>query len=466
MKTKADYLARAESVIAEYPKAALAYQVRDPRLLAMLESMATMLSMHSMEQDVAAMEPWTKARDVTVLADAAVKGVLPFGTPMRVSLLVQNVTTVAFSVLTGRRLLDQRGRVYVVTTGANVPANGSATIQAIQQTESVTAHTVTANQAFYRVPVSAPEDGYIAGILVADDQGNLFEYTPEFTNLEAGQQIFHLESDENRQISVVFGSNYVGGYQPSVGEVMQITVQATEGEVELSSGASFAFEHATTVAESGAKITLSAVLTPGADPMDIATLREVTSYPSLYDASAVYLGNFDFLLRRHLSPFRFLAVWNEQLEEKVRSASVDNINCLFVAAKKDGVADATLQEDIERVILAADNSYRVRWVVVQESEISVSITLQVPDVYDSAAIEQQAREIVLAQYGRDSAWAKRGLGRVLYRRITSLLQSGIQACQAEEADIQVTVQDTGTILPETYRYVSQNSLTISVETTQ
>jgi len=462
VKTKADYLARAEAVIADYPKAALAYQVRDPRLLAMLESMATMLSLHSMEQDTAAMEPWTKARDVTVLADAAVKGVLPFGTPMRVSLSVQNITATAFPVLTGRRLLDQQGRIYVVTTGATVPANGTATIQAVQQAPTLITHTVSANQAFYRIEVPAPEIGYIAEVRVADSLGNAFTYTPEFTNIEIEQRVFHLESDENRTLAVVFGADAIGGYQPNVGEVLNVTAQVTEGDITLSEGSTFVFEYATTLAESGAKITLTAVTQPGAAPMDIATLREITSYPSLYDGSAVYNGNFDFLLRRNLSPFRFLAVWNEQREEEVRGPNVDHMNRLFIAALKDGVDTATLRAAIERVVYAADNSYRIRWVEVAESEIPVTVNLQVPDVYDSGAVQQQAREIILAQYGRDSAWAKRGSGRVLYRRVTSLLEDAIQACQADEADIQVVVQDDAVLLPETYRYVSETSLVVNV----
>lgn len=466
MKTKAEYLARAEAAIAEHPNAALAYQVRDPRLLAMLESMATMLAMHSMEQDVAAMEPWTKARDVTVLADAAAKGVLPFCTPTRVSLTVQNVTPTAFDVATGRRLLDQQGRVYTVTVGATVAANGTATVEAVQRTETILSHTVAVRQPFYRIDIPSPGIGYIAGVQMTDDQGNVFRYTPEFTNVEIGERIFHLESDESRSLAVVFGAQSVGGYQPSVGEVMNVVIAVSEGDIALSSGASFVFEYATTVHESGAKISLAAILAPGAAPVDINTLREITSYPSLYDTSAVYLANFDFLIRRTLAPFRFLSVWNEQREEEVRGASLDSMNALFIAARKDGVDDATLRADIERIVMAADNSYRIRWVAVQELEVPVTVVLSVPDVYDRLAIARQAREIILEQYGRDSTWAKRGSGRVLYRRITSLLQSRIEASRAEDADIVVTVADEATLLPETYRYVSTASLSITVENTQ
>ena len=142
------------------------------------------------------------------------------------------------------------------------------------------------------------------------------------------------------------------------------------------------------------------------------------------------------------------------------------MNALFIAARKDGVDDATLRADIERIVMAADNSYRIRWVAVQELEVPVTVVLSVPDVYDRLAIARQAREIILEQYGRDSTWAKRGSGRVLYRRITSLLQSRIEASRAEDADIVVTVADEATLLPETYRYVSTASLSITVENTQ
>lgn len=463
MKTKDEYMAKAKAAITEYPKAALAYQVRDPRLLASLEAMATMLSLHSMEQDTAAMEPWTKARDVTVLADAAARGVLPFGTPMQVTLSVENVTATSFEVLTGRRVLDQQGRAYVVTLGATIPANGSTTIKAIQRSEVAFAHTVTTNTPFYRVDLAKPDIGYICEVALADANANTFTYTAEFTNIEVGQRVFHLESDENRDLAIVLGSKAVGGYQPSVGETLRITVYSTEGEISLSTGAAFVFEYATTLAESGAKISLVSVEVSGEGPMDIATMREIANYPSLYDASAVFLSNFDFLLRRNLSSFRFLSVWNEQKEEDVRGPSVDNINTLFVSAVKDSVDEATLKAEVERVIRTADDSYRVRWVTAAETAIPVSVVLTIPDAYDSEAVRQQARELILAQYGRDSAWAKRGQGRVLYRKVTALLEDGIQACQAEESDIEVTVTDDAAILPETFRYVSVASLVITVE---
>lgn len=454
---------KATSAISEFPSAALAYQVQDPRMMALLRAMATQLSMRSQEQDVAAAEPFTKSRDMTVLANAAVMGVLPFASPAVMSLQVQNVSAVGFDALSSRRVLDQQGRNYITTKGATVPANGNATIEVEQRTESSFVHTVTAGEAFYKIPVPAPDIGYIADIRVTDASGTLFTYTPEFTNIELDAQIYHLESDENRQISVVFGAKAIGGYQPVTGDRFTITVVTTEGEVTLSAGSPFVFEHATTLAESGAKLTLTAVASTGSNPLDVSALREVTNYPALYDRSAVFLGNFDFLVRTSpLAPFRFLSVWNEQREEEVRSADQANINCLFVAAVKDGVTDDALHEQIEKLIRKADNSYRYRRVAVVEVPIPTTVTLSVPDVYDREAVKKQASEIVLAQYGRESKWAKKGSGRVLIRRLTTLLQNNIVACQAEDADVKVTVTDEATIFPESYRYISAASLVVNV----
>jgi hypothetical protein len=190
----------------------------------------------------------------------------------------------------------------------------------------------------------------------------------------------------------------------------------------------------------------------------------MSDYPSLYDTSAVYLGNFDFLVRRNLSPFRFLSVWNEQTEEVVRGPNVDNINTLFVAAMKDGVADAALRAQIKAVILKADDSYKVKDVTVVEVPIPLTVAARVHSVYDFEQVRQQIREQILSTYGRDSAFAKSGQNRILYRSVYDLLSRNVPALQGVRADIQVEVDDLATnIPPEHYRFVSEASLTVTVD---
>lgn len=464
MKTKADFQDAIAAAISGYPLAAQRYQARDPILLAQLDAMATMLALYSAEQDVAAMEPFTKARDVTVLADAAVKGILPFGSPQRARIAVANSSAVPLVINAGRRLQDMQGRTWVVDTGATVAPSATGTVTAYQRDERTITHTVTASQPFYRIEVTQPQSGrYIASVRVVDGSSNEYTYQPDFVNVETGATVFNLLTDEARKLYVEFGATGLVGYQPGAGESFSIIVTETEGAVSLSPGSQFAFEYSTSLYDAGAKLTLDAVLSPGAAPMDIATMREVTAYPSIYSSNAVYLASFDFVIRRKLSPFRFLSVWNEQVEESVRGASVNNINTLFIAAQKDGVSSGTLQSQITAIVKAADDSYKLSFVSVVETTIAVAITAYVSTAYDFTAVEQQIRELILANYGRDSAFAKRGRSRILNKAVYDLLEANVPALQGAISDFDVTITNPiGGVLPEEYRYVSTGSLTITV----
>jgi len=227
-------------------------------------------------------------------------------------LLVANGNSTAFSLATGRTILDRQGRRYVVESGVTVPANSSATVVVNQYSERTFNHTVTVSQPFYMIEVPKPVTGSsIAKVQVEDSQGNPFEYRAEFVNVDAGLRSFHLLSDEQQRLYIEFGADSLAGYQPSAGEIFAITITDTEGEFPLAAGSRFAFEYTGSPLESQITVMLDAVLSPGAAPMSIGAMREISAYPSVYNSSAVYLGNFDFLIRRNLGPFRFLSIWNE-----------------------------------------------------------------------------------------------------------------------------------------------------------
>lgn len=426
--------------------------------------MAAMLAMYSTEQEVAALEPFTKARDMTVLADAAVKGVLPFGVATVVRILVVNNSATGYTIQVGRRLRDSRGRIWSVTVGSAIPANGSAIIEAEQASTSSFTHTVTASRSFYRISVPDPENGHIVGVNLRDAASAEFKYIAEFVNVALGDKVFHLQSDEYRKLHIQFGAANTAGYQPATGETFTVDVKETEGDITLPTTTLFSFEYTSSVYESGARLTLSEVVSPGAAPMDIATMREVCSYPSTYDGNAVYLGNFDFLIRRNLSPFKFLSIWNEQREEEVRGASQNNINTLFVAARKDGVLDAALRTSIAAVINNADDSYRIKHVSVMDVQIALDVQIYVQSVYDFEAVKQQAESLLLAAYGEDSAWAKRGEATILYKEVYDLLTTNIQGLRDRDSDMKMAVGvEALDIFPEQFRYVAPASLNVTVE---
>lgn len=465
MKTKRDFQQALAAEISNYPRAAELYRARDPKMLASLDAMAAMLAMASGEQEVAAAEPFTMARDATVLADASAKGVLPFGLPTEVQVLVENAGTAPFNLATGRRLLDIQGRVFVVVAGVTAPAGGSVVVALRQQAERSFDHTVTVTAPFYQVEVpSAGEGQTIVSVRVVQTASGIeFEWRPEYVNVAAGAYTFQLLTDEDRRLLVEFGAEGLVGYGANAGETYTITVTDTEGDITIAAGSTFAFEYSALPGEDAVKMTLQEVAARGRAALDVPTLRTISRYPSIYDESAVFLGNFDYLVRRNLSPFRFLSVWNEQVEETVRGPDVDNINTLFVAGMKDGVDDDVLFDQIKAVILRADDSYKVRKVVVEEVELPITVVARIHSVYDSQQVEQQIREQVLLTYGRDSEFSKSGQNRVLYRSVYSLLTRTVPALQGARADIEVSITDPAVnVPPEHYRYVSAASLTVVV----
>ena len=79
MYTKADFQEAIANSIANYPTIAPLYHAGDPRIRQHLDAMATMLAMFSSQLEVAQTEQYEKARDSTVLADAAMRGIIRKG---------------------------------------------------------------------------------------------------------------------------------------------------------------------------------------------------------------------------------------------------------------------------------------------------------------------------------------------------------------------------------------------------
>lgn len=463
--TREDFQAAIAAEISNHPTAAQFYQAGDPRLLAQLGAMATMLTMVSQQIDVQSMEPFVKARDTTVLADATMKGILPFARPARVVLTVKNVDTVnGLTISIGRRLIGEQGRVYVAETGAAIAAGATGTISARQMTTRTFRHTVVGSVPFYGVQIPAPTDAEqeISGVLVSIE-GVQYPYTPEFSNLAANEPGFVLETDEQRRLFAKFGWRDTFGVQPGNGTNIDFIIEETCGVSSLTAGQAFTFESATLPADQKAEIKLASVTFPGSNPVDIQTMREWAQYPSTYDASAVYLGNFDFLVRRNLPNIRFLSVWNEQIEESVRGASVANINCLFIAAGMDLVDPAWLVSAITNIIASADDSYRIRFVSVVDVPVAVTVNAQVSVVHDPDDVAAKIKAVLLGLYGRDAAAVKQGMMVPNHKRIYEALRNGIPALQDAASDVQISIPAPNPALkPEHYRYVSEASMTVTV----
>ncbi|AIY41972.1 hypothetical protein LT85_2814 [Collimonas arenae] len=226
--------------VSQFPELAALYQVGDPRLLQAQSAIAQMMAMMSQQLEIGAMEPFDKVRDSTILADASLKGLMPMAIPARVRVRVENPTGAPFSIAAGRGLLDSSGRMYVADLPVTVPADGAGYAELLQKQVRTIAHTVSVSQPFYKIEVSQPSDGrFISGISIADASGTPYIYSVEFTNVANGDKVFHVECDECRRLFVVFGYAGYVGYQPSVGEVLTLTVYEATGDVRPDAGSPF-----------------------------------------------------------------------------------------------------------------------------------------------------------------------------------------------------------------------------------
>ncbi len=473
MKTRQDFVAVIDRTADKYDQIAALRRAGDPRYFQQQEAMATMFAMLSQQIEIGMMEPFDKVRDATVLADAALKGIIPKASPARVRLKVTNINkAAAFTIAAGRRLTDANGHIYEVDRPVVVPPAksdtepGVATVEAIQRTVRKIVHTVTENKGFYTIEVPPAEDGRkLASIAVENASGVPFRFTPGFVNVWPGDRIYHVESDAYRRLFVKFGLVDVVGYQPIVGEKLTLIITESVGDVRPAIGSPFSLEYAYTPADGLVAIEFAELMIAGYDPIGMAELRELCRYPSTYDDSAVYLGEFDFLVRRQFPNLPFLSIWNEQIEEQARGANMDNINRLFLSMQVPAGADkAATFSVVKKIILGADDSFDIKEVAPVELPIAVSVTAQISRIHDVEGVKAQIIQAVLAEYGRDSAMAKRGMVQVQFKRIYDYLRLSIPALQDAGSDFSVAIAPpTVALMPEHWRYVSTASLTVTIQ---
>ena len=489
MLTKEDFQNAIQNSLARYPSVQALYEAGDPRIRQHLDAMAAMLSLFSSQLEVAQTEQFEKTRDSTILADAAMRGIVRQGKAARARILVKNSGKTTFTVESGRTLIDSSGRTWRAETSVAVPAGGSGTFEATQRSVRTMTHTVEGSEPFYAIEIPTEDDeSYLCGIAVSDADG-AYEYRARYVNTEVGERVYHVEADDRQRVYVRFGYEDVVGVQPPDGTVITLQLSFTNGDIEVGYGAPFAFEFTMSPAESALELTMDAMLSVGEAPISMTVLRDLAKYPSVYRDEAVFLGEFGFLVRRNFPNLQFLSVWNETMEESARGPNVDNVNALFVAClSPDGqekileeesseepvtpveIAESDLtetQQKIRRLILNADDSYRVRFFTPIVSKIRMKVSATVSTSYIVSDVKAKIVEAILAEYGKESAASRRGMSNPLYRDVYSLLTSKIPALTDGEADLTLSVLDYSdpmSVRPELWRYVDEESLTVTVTT--
>ena len=484
MYTKADFQNAIAESIENYPTIAPLYKAGDPRIHQALDAMATMLAMFSTQIETAQAEQFDKTRDGIVLADAAMRGIVPRGTASRVRIKAVNDGESAFVVPTGRTLIDSNGRYWKAETTVTIPAGKAAFFEASQLRYTKISHTVSGAEPFYAIEVpQADDDSYICSVSVADADGD-YEYRNRYVDNEAGERIYNIEADDRQRLFVRFGLANVVGTQPREGTQFTLTVGYTNGEVTVTYGSPFQFEYLESVNDSSVTLTMESQLVTGSAPISMDVMRDIAKYPAVYQDNAVFLGEFGFLVRKHFPDLQFLSVWNETMEEQARGPNVDNVHAMFVACLSADGKEKTIQQSgqeepeveeipeealtdtqkaIRRVILSADDSYRVRFFTPVISHIKVSVEASVPSAYVTTDVANQIKELILTNYGKDSAAARRGNQKIPNRDLNALLRENVMALRDAGGDFLATAQALTLTRPERWRYVTEDSLSVSVE---
>lgn len=465
MYSKDDFKEAIKNAFLQRESTAALYHAGDPRIMQTLEAQATMLSMLSQQIEVAMQEPFVKSRDATVLADAALKGLIFTAKPCQVKVKVTNNSAREIRIASGRYVIDSVGRYYKVLAPVSVNRNEQALLSCEQIQVETQSHRVTDSHPFYAIDVTEPKDGSYISALQLKVNGQLFTPSYKFNGIGKGEKVFHVDSDEFKRLMIKFGAHNIIGYQPADGDVVEIEKYLTFGEIVPQFESPFSFQYIEHEDEYKLKLEMSELIVAGTSPVDMATLRELVRYPSTYDTNAVFLGEFDMLLRAKFKNLAFLNVWNEKREELARGANVNNVNMLFVSfALPIGTSlnKSAVQNQIISTLKDADDSYGVKFVEPVVEKIRITVTGSIARIYDNAQVVAQIKDVILAEYGQNAYSTKQGKVVVKNKEVSDLLQDKVAAIGDSRGDFKVNVAELTNRNPEVFRYADNDSIVVNL----
>lgn len=463
------------SALNDYPDIAERYLVGDPTVTAMLTVVQELAIALSADNDVNIIEPFIKSKDRTIIADAINKGILPVATPCQSTLVIENESDTSISLSQGRIIEDGTGRQWRLLSAVTIAPGSSQTVICEQSTVLVTTTTIQNSEPFYRFSLPVVEDAYIAGIAVKNKTTNtVFNYTPKFMNTMAGDAVYTIFSDDFKSLVVMLGDSDRVGQTVQAGDQYEITITQSYGYVDITGLKQASLEQI--FADNERYLNLyfkyGGLVRSGTDPLSVSQLRLLASYPSTYDQNAVFMGNFDMLVRSHfMSRFGYMAIWNETTHEKFYGASVDNINHLNLAVVANNPAEQeTLVNDIRLLVAKADSllESRVRTMNVVDRPYQVTINAVLSGVHDTDNVKTQITELLLSRYGKGTISASHpntdGFNR---QEIATLIRTNIPAFQDRISDFTVIGEDTtnNKIKPHEWLYVSRGSIHINISRT-
>lgn len=478
MPTQSELEKRMVQIAQDYPEIAERYRAGDPQVTVQLRSMAGFIAEVGQDVEVATIEPFIKSTDRTILADATNKGILPVATPCQHIVTIKNNGTTTVSLSTGRIIEDNAGRPWRLLNGATVPAGQTVEATAEQSTQRTINYDVAFTETFHQVILDIQPELYLSAVAIWDNSNpvNTYSRKPRWMNVAKGEAAVVIKTDSMQRIIVEFGDSDRVGMTANAGQKLFFMLTMSFGAIEANKLKEASLQ--TIIDSSEQRLTVrfktdgTGVVRAGADPHDIASLRLLASYPALYGENAVFLGNFDYLVRRQfMQRANFIAVWNETIQEKYYGANIANINHLFMAISPKNPSElVSLQNDIAALIAKANDLYdgKVNRVNVVERPYNLTINCRLSPVHNADTVRAEIINLLISRYGKNTVAASRWLADAFNgQEISIQLRQNVSAFQDRISDFTLLGEDLSVnpVKPHEWLYLTANSITVNITQT-
>lgn len=461
-----------ENALNDYPEIAERWQIGDPTVTALLTAMRELVIALSRDNAVNVLEPFIKSNNRTIIADAVNKGILPVATPCQHQLTIENNGIRSVTLSAGRIVEDGTGRQWRLLSSITIAPKETQTVNCEQSVIVTFDVPINLSEPFFQLPLNISDDMYLAGISISNlTQRKVFDYKPRLMNSRAGDSVYTLLSDDLSSVTVMFGDSERVGQTVQAGDTYQVKITQSYGYVDINSLKQGALSSLTHDDERYLNLYFKygGLIRAGADPLTVAQLRLLASFPATYDQNAVFMGNFDMLVRWHfMARFHYMAIWNETIQEKFYGANLDNINHLnLTVVAKTTAEQRQLVTDIQKLVAKADSLLegRVRVKPVSERPYRITINGSLSGVHDTDSVKSQIRELLLATYGKGAIASSYpnndGFNR---QEIATLIREKIIAFQDRISDFTVLGEDThaNPIKPHEWAYLTRDSIVINL----
>lgn len=471
MLTQADFEARLIANIDDF-EILERYNAQDPIVLKFLRSLGAYLALFGQEFEISELEPFVKTRDRSVIADATNKGILPIGMPTQHILEVINRSANSITLSQGRLIEDNSGgRYWRLLQPVTVQAGSTGEVTVEQSEYREVQYTVANSETFHRVELKLQDDLALAGLTVRDNTNQNYIQKKRWMNVAPLEYAFNLTTDSLRRIFIEFGDDDRAGRTAAANQTFTFGILETYGDVDVSRLKDASLAEVLTLDETKVSVRFKqgAVVRQGADPLNISQLKVLSTYPALYDENAVFLGNFDYLVRqKYMARCHYIAVWNENEQNRYYGVTYQDINHLHIAiVAKNNLEQASLEQEIIQYIGQLDSLYkeRVRVHIVEEKPFIITLNGRLASVHDLDGVKSQIKGLLIERYGRtqlrSNRWLMNGFNT---QEISTQLRKNIVAFQDNISDFSVNVPK---ILnkPHEWVFVTNESITLNIERT-